>query len=362
MPKKTNSLYIHVPFCAHICEYCDFTKLFYNKKFSEPYLKALFYEIDSFNIDHVKTIYIGGGTPTALSLDEFESLLKKVSPLLEQGGEFTVEANIENLSGEKIILMKKYGVTRVSVGVESTNDALLRAIGRHHTYQDAINAVIELQKYFEVNVDLIYGFPHQSLDDLKNDLNNIINLNTNHVSIYSLIVSKNTAFYNKGIKEQNEDDSRLYYDYIVNTLRKHGFKRYEVSNFAKNGKFSQHNLTYWKDEEYYGAGLGASGYVNGVRYTNTKNLTNYLKHDFIGTSEKLSKEEILEDYLLCNLRLEDGFSRLDFKERFGHDFTEIFSSKITKLINDNLLIINNDRIMLSDEGIVTLDRVLLELL
>ncbi len=362
MQKKINSLYIHIPFCEHICSYCDFTKLFYNKKFSEPYVKALLYEISTYKISKVDTIYIGGGTPTALSDAEFELVLKNVSTYLSSGGEFSVEANVENLTPNKILLMKKYGVTRVSIGVESTDDKTLKLIGRHHTFSDAVKQVNELKKYFEVNVDLIYGFPSQSLEDLKNDLNNILSLETNHIAIYSLIVEKNTVFYNQGIIEQNEDDSRLFYDYIVNTLRKFGYKRYEVSNFARNEKYSRHNLTYWHDEEYYGVGLGASGYVNGHRYVNTKNLDNYLNHKFIDYEEKLTEKEKIEDFLLCNFRLEDGFLASNFKNKFGKEFTEMFADKIQKLIKNKLLIINNDRISLSDEGIALLDRVLLELL
>lgn len=364
MPKKINSLYIHIPFCTHICRYCDFTKLFYNKKFSEPYLGALFSELDSYNIDKVSTIYIGGGTPTSLSDEEFEAVLQKVSPLLAIGGEFSVETNVENLTKTKLELMQKYQVNRLSLGVESTCDKCLEQIGRTHSFEEAKKAVM-LAKSFgfdNINVDLMFGFPSQNIDDLRADLNKIVALNTQHISIYSLIVSPGTAFYNDGIKEQNEDSSRIFYDEILQTLRRAGYKRYEVSNFAKERKESRHNLTYWHDNEYYGIGLGASGYVNGLRYTNTKNIDKYINGQYLDVAEEVTDEERLEDFLLCNLRLEEGFSRKDFLDRFGIDFIYKFQFQLLELTKNDLIIIEDDRIKLSDEGIVIMDYILLKLL
>lgn len=364
MSKKINSLYIHIPFCTHICRYCDFTKLFYNKKFSEPYLRALFSELDSYNIELVNTIYIGGGTPTSLSDEEFEGVLKKVSPLLINGGEFSVEANVENLTKTKLELMKKYQVNRLSLGVESTCDKCLKQIGRAHSFEEAKKAV-ELAKSYgfdNINVDLMFGFPGQNIDDLRNDLNNIIALNTQHISIYSLIVSPGTAFFNDGIKEQNEDSSRLFYDEILQSLRSVGYKRYEVSNFAKKGKESRHNLTYWQDKEYYGIGLGASGYIDGARYTNTKNIDSYINGKYVDVAEEVTDNERLEDFLLCNLRLEEGFLRKDFFDRFGIDFATKYKAQLPELTKNNLIIIENDRIKLSDDGIAIMDYILLKLL
>ena len=364
MENNPKSLYVHIPFCSHICEYCDFTKLFYNQKFIEPYLKALFSEIDSYNIDKYDTIYVGGGTPTSLCDDDFEILLKKLKPLLNENGEFSVEANVENLSLEKLLIMKKYGVNRLSIGVESTNDKRLKEIGRHHSFLDAVKAVNLAKEngFNNINVDLIYGFKGETIFDLKDDLKNILALETSHISIYSLIIEKGSMLFNKGYKEQNEDDSRLYYETILKTLRENGYTRYEVSNFAKEGKYSRHNLTYWKDNEYVGVGLGASGYVHNVRYTNTKNLSKYISGEFIAEQEFIDKNKELEDYLLCNLRLEEGFSRKDFLLRFNEDFVDMFSSKLVSLTKSNLLLIYDDKIKLTDEGILLLDFVLEKLL
>ena len=364
MRKKIDALYVHIPFCEHICAYCDFTKLFYNKRFSEPYLKALFKEIDSYNIKKVKTIYIGGGTPTSLAFDELDSLLAKISPLLDNGGEFSVEANVENLSEDKLRLLKKYGVNRLSVGVEATSEKALKLLNRKHSFADVKKVIAKARTlgFDNINVDLIYGYPFQSLDDLKDDLENILSLKTEHISIYSLTVEKGTIFANTNTEEQDEEQSRLYYEEILKTLRRHGYKRYEVSNFALPGYFSKHNLTYWKDEPYFGVGLGASGYIDNYRYTNTKNLTKYIDGEYIEEKEELSKDEEIEDFLLTNLRLEDGFKASTFKERFNVDFLGMFSYKAKKLIDNKLLNVIDDTIKLSDEGMMLLNRVLLELL
>ena len=361
---KAQSLYIHIPFCAHICKYCDFTKLFYNEKFAKQYVQALLKEIDSYNINKVKTIYIGGGTPTSLDDTDFETILKKVKPFLEEGGEFTVEGNVENISIAKLEIMNRYGVTRLSIGVESTQNSRLKEIGRSHTYEDAVKVVNEAKKYgFDsINVDLIYGFKGQSKADLEKDLENILALDTDHISIYSLIVSPGTVFYNQKYKEQNQEESREFYDLILSTLRGHGYKRYEISNFARNEKYSKHNLTYWHDLEYIGIGLGASGYLNGIRYENTKNLDKYLSGDIIDSKEEIGIEQDVTYYLLTNLRLEDGFLRSDFKNRFGIDFVDKFTLKLDRFIDSKDLIIDEKRVRLSDSGLMIMDYFLVNIL
>ena len=364
MRKRINSLYIHIPFCSHICRYCDFTKLLYNDNFSNKYINALFYELDSYNISKMSTIYIGGGTPTSLNDELFELLLNKVSKYTNKNCEFTIEANVENLTKEKLLLMKKYGVNRLSIGIESTDDKILKSIGRNHTFDDA-KKVVNLSKkigFDNINIDLIFGFPNQSIEQLKIDLNNFIKLDIDHISIYSLIVDKGTMFFNSGVKEQNADEARIFYDEILSFLRTHGYERYEISNFARNKKYSKHNLTYWKDNYYIGVGLGASGYLFDKRYTNTKSLKKYLNHKFIDFSEHIDDKLHLEEFLLTNLRLEKGFKRKDFINNFKIDFVDMFKDKIAKLEKNNLIIINNDTIKLTDNGLIIMDYILRELL
>ena len=364
MPNKIGALYLHIPFCDHICSYCDFTKLFYFKKYEKPYLEALKKEIKSYNINKVNTLYIGGGTPTSLSDEGFEDILSFASKYLANDYEFTVEANAENLTDAKLHLMKKYGVNRLSIGVESTSNKTLKEIGRHHTWLDAKEAISDAKKlgFDNINIDLIYGFKGESLEQLKKDLENFIKLDIDHISIYSLIIEQGSILFAKGEKEQNEEDSRKYYETILNYLRKHGYERYEVSNFARNKKYSKHNLVYWHNKEYFGCGLGASGYVNGFRYTNTKNLDEYIKCNYVANKEKVTKKTLLTYYLLTNLRLESGFSREEFKETFGKDFYEMFKDKIIKFSLEKYFNISEDKISLNDEGILLMDFILLKLL
>ena len=363
MTNSTNkSLYIHIPFCEHLCPYCDFTKLFYLPKFSKPYLESLFKEIDSYKLSDLETIYIGGGTPTSLSDEEFESLLKKVSPLLKSGGEFTCEANVENLTKEKLSLMASYGVNRLSIGIQSTHDERLAQIGRFHSFEKA-QKVIQLAReigFKNINVDLMYGFPNQNIDEVISDVKNIIALNTEHVSIYSLIVSPGTLFFSKNIKEQNSDESRQFYDTILSLMREAGFERYEISNFSKPGYESRHNLVYWHNQEYFGVGLGASGYLNNVRYTNTKSLKKYILGQYIDEKEELTPQLLEEDYLLTHLRLKDGFSLDEYQKLFHVKFDEKYSKLISSLNKNKYAIITPNSFYLTDDGLMIMDAILLD--
>lgn len=356
-----NSLYIHIPFCEHICPYCDFTKLFYFSKFSKPYLEALFKEIDSYHLKKMETIYIGGGTPTSLSDDEFESLLKKVSNLLKKGGEFTCEANVENLTLQKLSLMTRYGVNRLSIGIQSTHNERLSQIGRFHTFEKAKEVIKKARDagFRNINVDLMYGFPSQTLDEVKDDVRNILSLKTEHISIYSLIVSPGTLFFNKNIKEQNQDDSRLFYDTILSLMRDAGYERYEISNFSKPGYESRHNLVYWHNQEYYGVGLGASGYVNGVRYKNTPNLDQYLKGEYVSEREKVDQKLLREYFLMTHLRLKEGFSLSEYKELFGEDFLQKYQAKIDEYAKNNFVKISDGKFAFTDDGLMVMDRLIL---
>lgn len=362
--RKPTSLYIHIPFCEHICKYCDFTKLFYNQKFSSKYLDALKKELDSYKINKQKTIYIGGGTPTSLSDSEFDKLLSYIDKYVDITTEFTCEANVENLTDNKLEIMKSHHVSRLSIGIQSSHDKRLKEIGRNHSFKEAVKVVEMAKKHHfdSINVDLIYGYPNETIEELREDLINILKLDVDHISIYSLIISPGTIFYNLKIKEQNQDDSRLFYDEILSTLRKNGYERYEISNFARNRKYSKHNLNYWKNGQYYGVGLGASGYINDFRYTNTQNLNNYVKGGFVSSKEKVDDKSLTEYYLITNLRLEQGFSRREFKEKFGVDFVDKYGGKLNEFKNKSQIIIDNDKIRLSDDGLMIMDHILLKIL
>ena len=362
--KRNNlALYIHIPFCEHICSYCDFTKLFYNEQFANDYIKELIKEFDSYDFDRYQTIYIGGGTPTSLNDVLFEKLLSHVSKKLSPDGEFTVEANVENLTKSKLEIMARYKVSRLSIGVQSTSNKRLKDIGRCHTYEDAVKVVNEAKKYnFDsINVDLMFGFKDETKEDLIEDLKNILALGVDHISIYSLIISPGTKFYNEKYPENSQDESREQYDLILKTLRKHGYKRYEISNFARNEKYSRHNVTYWKDDEYVGIGLGASGYLNGVRYENTKNLKTYLSGKHVSNKENVSKDKDMQYFLLTNLRMEDGFQKEEFIKRFGIEFEKAFENKYEQFAKNGNLLMDGNRIRLSDEGLMIMDYILVKL-
>ena len=366
--KMTNppSLYIHIPFCENICDYCDFAKLQYFRFLAEKYLASLEKELDGYQINHpLKTIYIGGGTPTSLEDDLFEKLLMMVSKYTKGVIEYTIEANPESLSLNKILLMKKYGVNRLSIGVESTDDALLKAINRHHTFDD-VKTAIKLARengISNINVDLILGLPHASKKMLEKDIDNIISLGVDHISCYGLTVHPNTVFFLNGIQEPLEDDLRDYYDYLDERLEKEDFSHYEVSNWAKLGKMSQHNLTYWRNDHYYGVGLGASGYINDERYTNTRSITKYLDGHFVDQKEILSKKDEKSYQIMLNLRTIEGINLVDYKKKFNEDFYHTFRIILDEYITQKYLIYDESKQIIypSYSGMMILDNLLVKL-
>ncbi|MDO5330109.1 MAG: radical SAM family heme chaperone HemW [Bacillota bacterium] len=362
MNKEADALYVHIPFCSAICGYCDFSKLLYDRGFAFSYLQALKKEIESYRIGRVKTIYVGGGTPTSLDDDLFSDLLSFLAPFLDENGEYSVEANPESLSPAKAKMMAEAGVNRVSMGVESADPALLKLMGRRHDNEMVKKAISNLKEVGidNYNLDLIYGLPGEGMETLNNDVDFLLSLNPPHLSLYSLTVSPGSIFYNRKLPEAPEDLSAGMYEYILKRLRASGYRRYEVSNFAKPGFESRHNLTYWRDEPYYGCGLAASGYLGDIRYQNVKNLSKYLAGEYVAEREKVDEGSAFEYYLLTNLRLEEGFSLKDFESRFGVGFLEKYP-EANKLFDEGLLILKDERIMPSDRGIMILDRVLLRL-
>lgn len=363
----TKSLYIHIPFCEHICHYCDFTKVIYKSEIAFSYVSKIIDEIEfleSFD-KKFKTIYIGGGTPTSLSISDLERLLKSLNKLVDfsKKYEFTVEANVENLTENKLVLLKKYGVNRLSIGTQSFNDKILKRFNRFHTGDEAISTIKLAQKYIKnINVDLIYAVPFSSVQNLEKDLEIIANLNIKHVSLYSLQINKGTKFFVDKIEELNEDDTRNQYDFIVNFLKKHGFIHYEVSNFARKGYESKHNKVYWKDQKYLALGAGASGYIKNIRYTNTKNILSYINKEEISEIEYINKEKDFEYYLITNLRLLNGLNINKLNRRFGINFILEHKNALEKLEKLNLITYNENTLKCTENGIFVLDSIILELL
>ena len=352
---KVKSLYIHIPFCNKICDYCDFTKLQYFRNFAISYLEALKDELKSYPIKDLKTIYVGGGTPTALEDDLFEELLKIIDKYTDGVQEYTFEANPESLSLSKIKMLKAHSVNRVSLGVQTTNDKILKTVNRDHSFSEVQEAIKNLREagIDNINVDLILGLPHTSEKILKKDLKNILSLGVKHVSCYGLTVNPHTVLFTKGFKEPEGDILRKYYDIVEETLTKNGFVHYEVSNWAKPGYQSEHNLTYWRNEQYYGCGLGASGYIKDIRYKNTINLSQYLTRVFVSEKEEVSERDKLTYQIMLNLRTIEGLNMSFVKNK---------RNAIGELIEEKLLIVKDDILIPTYEGMMVLDQIILKLM
>lgn len=355
-----NSFYIHIPFCSSICSYCDFAKVYYNKKFTMDYLKELEKEIkNNYNNDVLKTIYIGGGTPSSLDLEELEYLFNVLDSLIKDSNyEYTIECNIENLTEDKIKLFKKYGINRVSIGVQTFNEKYLKFLNRHHSRDDVINIINLLKKYDinNINVDLIYALPGQTIEELDNDLEEFIKLDIPHISTYSLIIEPNTILYNNKITNIDEELDYKMYEYIINKLN--NYNHYEVSNFSKPGYESKHNLTYWNNNEYYGFGVGASGYINGIRYDNTRSINNYLKGTRMVNKEYIDFNTRLENEFILGFRKISGINKKEFYNKYHFDIKNI--EIINELIKKGLLTETDDNIYITN--IYTSNNVLVEFL
>jgi putative oxygen-independent coproporphyrinogen III oxidase len=332
------SAYIHIPFCNNICSYCDFCKLLYNKNFVKKYLDALEKEItNNYKNEILDTIYVGGGTPSSLSVSELNKLFSIIKIFkLSKEYEFTFEVNIEDITEEKLEILKENKVNRLSVGIESFNDKYLKYLGRNYT-SDIINEKVELaKKYFDnINVDLMYALKNESLDDLEEDIDKILKLDIKHISCYSLIIEKNTKLYIDNTKYISDDLDSDMYDLIDKKLE-NKYHRYEVSNYSITSYESRHNLTYWKNNEYYGFGLGAAGYIDNIRYTNTRNLSKYISGSYERQEEVLTKEDKIKYEFILGLRLTSGINKDNFNKKYGININEI--EIIKELINKGLLI------------------------
>lgn len=368
MKKNNNSissLYIHIPFCQSICDYCDFPKLQYFRIFAEKYLISLKKEIDlTVKNKDLKTIYVGGGTPTSLEDDLFEQLLKMIEPYSKYVIEYTFEANPESLTASKISLLKKYKVNRVSIGVESTNDAILRSINRHHTFNDVKIAFYNLRNIGinNINVDLILGLPNVTKSLLKKDIENILSLNPTHISTYSLTVHPHTVFYINKIEEPEADYAYDLYAYVHKILESKKFIHYEVSNFALSGYESKHNFVYWNNEQYYGVGIGAAGYIDNIRYKNTNNLQKYMNKKFDREEEIVSLKDNLEYQIILNLRTNRGIDLIYFNNNFNKDLYREKKNIIDDYISKKYLFIKDNHLIATFDGMMILDKIILDLI
>ena len=357
MKNKISSLYIHIPFCQYICSYCDFPKLQYFRNFAIDYLKVLKKELEE-RVDNkeLRTIYVGGGTPTSLDDDLFLELLEMIKPYSTKVEEYTFEANPDSLSENKIKMMKEFGVNRLSLGVESTNDKILKILNRKHCFEQVKSCVFNAKKagIRSINVDLILGLPNVSKALLKEDLENLVSLDPDHISTYSLTVHPHTVFGINKVEEPSEDFAYELYEMVDTFLQEKGYIHYEVSNFAKPGKESKHNFVYWDNEEYFGVGLGAAGYIQDVRYKNTTNLTKYLAGEFIEEHEVVSPKDKKEYQVMLSLRTIKGLD-IDYVNKSKMDV-------VNSYINKGYLTKENNHLIPTFNGMMILDRIILDLL
>lgn len=329
-----SSVYIHIPFCIKICTYCDFCKMYYDFFDAKEYLLALKGEISkNYKGDLIKTLYIGGGTPSCLNEEELGLLFDIIKIFnFSSDLEFTFECNVSSIDDNFLGLLKEGGVNRLSIGVQSFNEKILNILGRDGV---SFNNLELAKKYFDnINIDLIYGVNGESISDLKDDLDKFLSLDVSHISIYSLILEDNTILKINDYEEISDDLNRDMYDLIVGTLKEHGYVHYEISNFAKKGYKSLHNLCYWNNNRYYGFGLGASGYISNIRYTNTRNISKYLKGDYLYSSEVISKKIDMENFMILGLRKIKGVSDREFKKRYGLSIKDVFDTKKLDFFDD----------------------------
>ncbi len=356
-----SSIYIHIPFCDTLCNYCDFCKVLNYKKFTKQYLEMLAVEIATYYDNReVKTLYIGGGTPSALSLAEIKYLANILKPIkLSKDYEFTFECNFENIDQEKLQLLKAIGVNRLSFGVQTFNQRLLQIINRKHTYVQ-VQEMLGFAKaigFNNINVDLIFNLPTQTMDELEKDLELFISLDVSHISLYSLILEQKSVFGANGVTVC-EDLGADMYTAIIEKLPKFGYNHYEISNFCKTSYESKHNLAYWNYHDYFGFGLGAHSLLANTRYENPTSITAYLKH-IEKTVVPLSKSDVIAEYIMMNLRKMQGINLADFETRFLEELPKLFD--IEKLLND-LLVIEDGYLKLTSKGILFANDVFIEFL
>lgn len=358
------SVYIHIPFCKSICSYCDFCKVLYHGPWVIPYLNALVEEIkDKYDGEEIKTMYIGGGTPSSLEMKDLKYLFEIINHFnLAPDLEFTFECNLNDINEELLEFLKENRVNRLSIGVESLNPKKLAFMERNHTFEDYESKMKLMRKmgFDNINVDFMYGIPKESIKDMKKDLDKILKLNPDHISTYSLIVEDNTKVGISGVLPIPEELDASMYEYICEKLELKNYEHYEVSNFALKGKKSKHNLNYWDNNEYYGFGLGASGYIHGVRYENTRSLTNYLKGEFLLKEEVLSKEDKMYNELMLGFRKMEGISLKEFFRKYEVNMQEVFDLK--EVLEEEELIVDGEYIYVNPEYIYVMNEILIKIL
>jgi len=379
--KNTLSLYVHIPFCNSKCNYCAFISMVATDDDKTRYFKALLEEIKlqskKYRKDYtVSSIYIGGGTPSCLDYYYIRDLLSLIYKnfAVKNTAEITIELNPNSADKTKIREYILSGVNRFSIGLQSTNPKILKAMGRTHTVNDFVNTVNAIREYGIKNIsaDIIIGYPNQKMADIKDTITFLTKLEIPHISSYMLQVEDGTPLklmVDNGALESADDDTVIsMYNYVHETLAKAGYSRYEFSNFAKPTFESYHNSTYWQRKDYLGVGLAAHSYMNGVRFSNTENIIKYVstiesKQEVpVESSRELSVDEQKEEFIMLSLRTKDGIDLSKYKEVFGENLVHAKKDKIAKLIIDGFLILTeNNHLICTNKGFLVLNKIILEI-
>jgi len=369
-----NSLYIHIPFCARKCRYCDFNSIVSESKTIDRYLHAMEKELSVLKGRYVfNTVYIGGGTPSILTEVQMEKLLHTVIRYVPSSEiqEYTVEANPGTLTANKIRMLKEYLVNRISLGVQSFQDRELNFLGRIHSSNDARDAFALLRKagFKNINIDMIFGCPEQSLDDWEKDLKTVVELNPEHISTYALTYEEGTLLTrdldDAVIHKLDEGVELQMYKTAISYLTRSGYNHYEISNFAKYGYECAHNHVYWKNMGYVGVGAGAFSLIDGVRTSNEKDICKYIdgineNKNIKSFRENLQINQFASETVVMSLRLRQGISNADFYERFGYKIEDQFGEQINSLAKDGLISYKAERLKLTEKGLFVADTVMAE--
>ena len=360
-------LYIHIPFCVTKCKYCDFNsfKIDLNEKIK--YLNYLGEEMKLYKEEiknrEIDSVFVGGGTPSILNENEINILFEKIKENfnIKSNAEITMECNPGTLTLNKLKVMKKSGVNRLSIGLQAVQNHHLKYIGRIHTFEEFEKNYHDAKQmgFDNINIDLMYALPNQSREDWMESLEKVVKLNPTHISAYSLILEENTELFKMYERDEfnllDENTDIEMYEYTINYLKSHGYNQYEISNYAKDNFECKHNVLYWKCEEYVGIGASASGYFNGIRYNNICELDNYEKMILEGEKpidweEKLSIKDEIEESIFLGLRMNEGIQISDFKEKYNFDFEKEYKNEIEKLSKMELIEIDNNRMKLTQKG------------
>lgn len=369
--RENISIYIHIPFCKKKCFYCDFVSFDNKEELIQKYVDALCEEIlqnaEILSEYNIKTIYFGGGTPSIIDSKYIVQIMNilKLFNINNNLEEVTIEANPNSITPEKLKDYYNCGINRLSIGLQSTHDKILRNIGRSHTFKDFKDTLKNAKNagFTNISVDLIYPLPGLNLTSFKDSLNSIMKLkdefNIKHISVYNLEVHENTrlAFLLKEgfLSLCDEDEEYKMREALNQILKMHGYNKYEISNYSQPSFESKHNLCYWNQDKYLGFGVNASSFFNLKRYKNTSSIEKYINginnnQNIIEESEELDKLGLMKEYAILKLRLKKGINILEFKEKFDTDIFDIFNTELASLKKDNLIFINNDNIFLTSRG------------